>query len=264
MALADLSALVIPAGGIAIVAFSDNVLTARTFAARRPGRGRERGTAGTWCVQRRHASATAFRSASGSRTALGDAIGSRTQLYSVVALVFVVVVMLAGRSVLAMFPTAALGALVVYAALRLVDVPEFKRLARFRHSEFVLALATTAAVLLFGVLYGVLVAVGLSILDLLRRVAQPHDAVLGFVPGVAGMHDIDDYPDASPEPGLVVYRDLLFFANAENFRERAMAAVDEIRAGRMVPAQRRGQCRGRPDRSRCPRPAAELTWKGGE
>ena len=137
---------------------------------------------------------------SGSRTALGDAIGSRTQLYSVVALVFVVVVMLAGRSVLAMFPTAALGALVVYAALRLVDVPEFKRLARFRHSEFVLALATTAAVLLFGVLSGVLVAVGLSILDLLRRVARPHDAVLGFVPGVAGMHDIDDYPDASPEP----------------------------------------------------------------
>ena len=87
-------------------------------------------------------------SSSGSRTALGDAIGSRTQLYSVAALVFVLAVMLAGRDVLAMFPTAALGALVVYAALRLVDVPEFKRLARFRRSEFILALATTAAVLL--------------------------------------------------------------------------------------------------------------------
>ena len=65
-------------------------------------------------------------SSSGSRTALGDALGSRTQLYSVVTLVFVLVVMVAGRGVLSNFPMAALGALVVYAALRLVDVPEFK------------------------------------------------------------------------------------------------------------------------------------------
>ena len=137
--------------------------------------------------------------------------------------------MFAARDLLAMFPTAALGALVVYAALRLVDVPEFKRLARFRHSELMLALATTVAVLVLGVLYGVLAAVVISILDLLRRVARPHDAILGFVPGVAGMHDVDDYPEASPEPGLLVYRydAPLFFANAEDFRSRALAAVNE-------------------------------------
>ena len=130
---------------------------------------------------------------------------------------------------MAMFPTAALGALVVYAAARLVDVREFRRLARFRRSELILALATTAAVLGLGVLYGVLAAIGLSIADLLRRVARPHDSVLGFVPGVAGMHDIEDYPDANPVPGLLVYRydAPLFFANAENFRMRAMAAVDD-------------------------------------
>ncbi len=80
-----------------------------------------------------------------------------------------------------------------------------------------------------GVLYGVLAAVVISILDLLRRVARPHDAILGFVPGLAGMHDIDDYPEASPEPGLLVYRydAPLFFANAEDFRSRALAAVKE-------------------------------------
>ncbi len=229
--LSELSTLVIPAAGVAIVAFSDNVLTARTFAARHGQRVdanaelRALGVcnAGTGLL---HGFPV---SSSGSRTALGDALGSRTQLYSVVTLVFVLVVMVAGRGVLAHFPMAALGALVVYAALRLVDVPEFKRLARFRHSELILALATTASVLLFGVLYGVLVAIVLSILDLLRRVAHPHDAVHGFVPGVAGMHDVDDYPEADPEPGLVVYRydAPLFFANAENFRERALAAVDE-------------------------------------
>jgi MFS superfamily sulfate permease-like transporter len=83
-------------------------------------------------------------------------------------------------------------------------------------------------VLAFGVLAGVLVAVGLSIAELLRRVARPHDGILGFVPGTAGMHDIDDYPEARVMPGLVVYRydSPLFFANADNFRTRALAAVD--------------------------------------
>jgi MFS superfamily sulfate permease-like transporter len=229
---AELATLLIPAAGIAIVAFSDNVLTARTFAARHGQRidaNAELRALGVCNVGTGLLHGFPV-SSSGSRTALGDALGSRTQLYSVVTLVFVLVVMVAGRGVLSNFPMAALGALVVYAALRLVDVPEFKRLARFRRSELLLALATTASVLLLGVLYGVLVAIALSILDLLRRVARPHDAVQGFVPGVAGMHDIDDYPEASLVPGLLVYRydAPLFFANAENFRERAMEAVDEF------------------------------------
>ena len=219
----------IPAVGIAIVAFSDNVLTARVFAARK---GQEiDANAELRAVGICNAAAGLTQgfpvSSSGSRTALGDAVGSRTQLYSLVTLVCVLLVMLFARDLLALFPAPALGALVVYAALRLIDVSEFRRLARFRSSELLLALATTAAVLGLGVLYGVLVAVGLSILDLLRRIAHAHDSVLGFVPGLAGMHDIDDYPDAKPVPGLVVYRydAPLCFANAEDFRKRALAAV---------------------------------------
>ena len=125
-------------------------------------------------------------SSSGSRTVIGDSLGSRTQLYSLVALAAVLLTLLFLRPVLAAFPTAALGAIVVYAATRLVDVAEFRRIARFRRSELLLALATTVAVLVLDVLYGVLVAIGLSILDLLRRVARPHDGILGYVPGVAG------------------------------------------------------------------------------
>ena len=83
--------------------------------------------------------------------------------------------------------------------------------------------------LTFGVLYGVGVAVALSILDLLRRIAKPHDGVLGYIPGMAGMHDVDDYPAGRQVPGLVVYRydSPLFFANAEDFKSRALAAVDQ-------------------------------------
>jgi high affinity sulfate transporter 1 len=231
VSLEELDRLVIPAGGIAIVAFSDNVLTARAFAARH---GQEvDANAELRALGVCNAGAGLLHgfpvSSSATRTALADAVGCRTQLYSLVALAFVLVVMLVARGVLAMFPTAALGALVVYAALRLIDVSEFRRLARFRRSELVLALATTAAVLGLGVLYGVLVAVALSILDLLRRVSHAHDSVLGFVPGLAGMHDVDDYPQASRVPGLLVYRydAPLCFANAEDFRRRALAAVDD-------------------------------------
>jgi MFS superfamily sulfate permease-like transporter len=84
-------------------------------------------------------------------------------------------------------------------------------------------------VLAFNILYGVLVAIGLSVADLLVRVARPHDALQGLVPGLAGMHDIDDYPEAQTVPGLVVYRydAPLCFANAEDFRRRALAAANQ-------------------------------------
>ncbi len=230
LALEELTALLLPAVGVTIVAYSDNVITARAFAIRNGyhvDANQELLALGT-----ANLSAGVLRgfpvSSSASRTVIADALGNKSQLYSLVALGAVLATLLVGRTVLAAFPSAALGAIVVYAALRLIEVSEFRRIGAFRRSELVLALATTAAVLLLGVLYGVLAAVGLSILNLLRRVARPHDGVLGYVPGLAGMHDIDDYRDATLVPGLVVYRydAPLFFANAENFRQRALAAVD--------------------------------------
>lgn len=228
--LADLTALLLPAVGIAIVGFSDNALTGRAFAARH-GTHVQANTELAALGATNVASALTHGfpvSCSGSRTSIADLMGARSQLYALVSLVAVLVVLFGARGVLAAFPAAALGALVVYAALRLIDVGEFRRIARFRRSELLLAVGTVAGVLVLGVLYGVLVAIALSVFDLLRRIARAHDAVLGFVPGVAGMHDVDDYPDAKPVPGLVIYRydAPLCFANAEDFRKRALAAVD--------------------------------------
>jgi SulP family sulfate permease len=229
--LAELGALLLPALGVSIVGYTDNVLTGRAFAAR--NRYDVDANSELLALGAANVAAGALQgfpvSSSGSRTVIGDSLGSRSQLYSLVCLALVVASLLFLGPVLALFPTAALGALVVYAALRLVDVAEFRRLARFRRSELVLALATLVGVLAADILYGVLVAVGLSVLDLLRRVARPHDGVLGYAPGVAGMHDIEDYPDARQVPGLVVYRydSPLFFANAQDFRRRALAALDD-------------------------------------
>ena len=229
--------LVPAALGVAFVGYTDNILTGRAFANRRNERiDAKRELLALGAANLASGVMQGFPvSSSGSRTAIGDAAGGRTQLTSLVTVATTVVAVLTLRPLLASFPTAALGAVVVYAALRLIDIAEFRRLASFRRTEFLLALATTVAVLVVGLLPGVLVAIGLSVLDLLGRVARPHDAIEGFVPDLAGMHDVDDYPGATVVPGLMVYRydSPLFFANTEDFRRRALAAV----AGASEPVQ---------------------------
>jgi SulP family sulfate permease len=222
--------LLLPAFTVLIVAFSDDVLTARSFVRR-----------GEKIVANRellalgvaNAGSSLIRgfpvSSSATRTAIGVAAGSRTQLYSLTAAASTVAVLLFLRPLLSLFPTAALGAIVIYAAVRLIDLPALRRLSTFRRAELAIALATCIGVLAFDIVYGVLVAIGLSVAELLIRVARPHDAIEGLVPGLAGMHDVNDYPDARIIPGLVVYRydAPLFFANAENFRSRAIAAAGQ-------------------------------------
>ena len=228
---AEFGALLVPALGVSLVAYSDNILTARAFAGPGEHIDPRRELVALGAANVGAAVMQGFPvSSSGSRTAIAAAVGGRTQLAGLVAVAATVLASFGLGRLLAAFPTAALGAVVVYAATRLVEVPEFRRFLRFRRSEFLIALGTTLAVLLLGVLEGVLVAVVLSVADLLRRVAQPHDAVLGIVPGLAGMHDVDDYPQAELLPGLVVYRydSPLFFANAEDFRVRALAACEDF------------------------------------
>jgi high affinity sulfate transporter 1 len=225
----DLRNLLLPAIGVTIVAYSDNVLTARAFADKNRYQidpNQELLALGTSNLSTGVSQGFPI-SSSGSRTVLGDSLGSRSQVYSLVALGSIFAVLLFLRPVLAQFPKAALGAIVVYAAIRLVDLPEFRRFWGFRRSEFALAVSTTVGVLAFDILYGVLVAVGLSLVDLLRRVARPHDGILGYVPGLAGMHDVDDFPDATQLPGLVMYRydSPMFFANSSDFKRRALEAV---------------------------------------
>jgi MFS superfamily sulfate permease-like transporter len=228
----DLRQLVLPALGLSVVAYTDNMLTARAFAARH----REEVDASQELLALAAANVAAAAvhgmpvSSSGSRTAIGDALGARSQVHSLVAASMVLLTLGLLSALVATIPKPALGALVVWAATRLVDVREFRRFARFRSSELFLALTTVAAVLLLDVLTAVLIAVALSVLDLLRRVARPHDGVLGYVPGVPGMHDVDDYPNARLVPGLLVYRydSPLFFANADDFLHRAQSAADDF------------------------------------
>ncbi|MEM7759237.1 MAG: solute carrier family 26 protein [Cyanobacteria bacterium P01_A01_bin.40] len=230
LSVGDLSSLVAVAVGISIVGYSDNVLSARAFAKRNNYKiDANQELLALGIANLGNGLLQGFPvSSSGSRTVIGDSLGSKSQLYSLVAMIAVIVVLLFFRPVLALFPKAALGAIVIYAATKLIEVSEFIRLYQFRRSEFFLAIATTIAVLATDILVGVGIAVGLSVIELFYRVARPHDAVLGTVPDLAGLHDIDDWSEAKTIPGLVIYRydAPLCFANAENFKQRSLLAID--------------------------------------
>ena len=111
-------------------------------------------------------------SSSASRATIGDSLGSKTQVYSLVSWGVVGVVLLWLRPLLALFPKAALGTLVIYAATRLIDLGEFRRLQQFRWNDCALAILTTLGVLATNLLVGVAIAVALSMMEVLARVAQ--------------------------------------------------------------------------------------------
>lgn len=229
--VADVGRLLPIAAGVALVGYSDNMLTSRAIASSRGYRidaNQELLALGLTNVSSGLSHGLPV-SSSASRTAVPAALGSTTQLVSLVASAFVVVTLVAARSLLAEIPRAALAAVIVSAALAIIDVAGYRTLWTVSREEFVLAVVAALGVLVFDVLIGVLFAVSLSVVVALFHIARPHDAILGDYPGREGWVDAEAYPEAITEPGLVVYRfdAPLVFINAERFRERIEHALSD-------------------------------------
>ena len=169
-------------------------------------------------------------STSGSRTAVAERAGAKTQLTGVVGAALIILMIVLVPGLFRNLPQPALAAVVITASLSLADIPATVRLWRQRRTEFLLSIAAFLGVALLGVLPGIAIAVGLSILNVFRRAWWPYDTVLGRVADLEGYHDIRSYPAAEHLPGLVIYRfdGPLFFANATTFRDeiRRMARAD--------------------------------------
>jgi high affinity sulfate transporter 1 len=166
-------------------------------------------------------------SSSSSRTPVAEAAGAKTQLTGLVGAVALGAVLVFANGLFRDLPTAVLAAIVIAAVIGLVDLQGLRRLSRVHRADFSLAIACFLGVAVFGVLWGIGISIGLSVLAFLWRAWHPYDAVLGRASGVKGYHDLTRYPDARQVPGLVLYRfdAPLFFANAGVFRARLLAAV---------------------------------------
>jgi high affinity sulfate transporter 1 len=228
--ITDILALVPAAIGIALVAATDTSVLSRTFAIRRHedvDSNRELIALGSANLATGLFSGMPV-SSSASRTPVAESAGAQTQLTSVVGAVSIAAMLVFVPGLLANLPQSVLAAVVIAAALTLVDIPFMVRLWRIGAGEFWLALASLLGVALVGVIQGVFFAVALSLLAFVRRAWAPHDAVLGRADGVKGYHDLTFYPDARQVPGMLLYRfdAPLFFANADVFRERVRERID--------------------------------------
>jgi MFS superfamily sulfate permease-like transporter len=140
-----------------------------------------------------------------------------------------VVLLLFLNSLLSDLPQSALAAVVIAAALSLVNVRALREYARARWSSVLLSLVATLGVITLGVLDGIVVAILLAVLMFFRRNWWPHGEVVGRVEGMDGWHSLTAFPDAQEPPGVLVYRweAPLFFANARTFREQIRHLVRE-------------------------------------
>ncbi|GGI87173.1 transporter [Pseudarthrobacter scleromae] len=154
-------------------------------------------------------------SASTSRTPVAVESGAKTQVTGVVGAILVLGFMLLAPGTTEFLPAATLAAIVIAAAAALADPAGVLRLIGMSRSESLVMLAAFLGVTILGVLTGIAVAVGLAILDFLRRAWEPYRAELVDVPGVPGYHDVSRHPDGERVPGMLILRfdAPLFFGN---------------------------------------------------
>jgi sulfate permease, SulP family len=166
-----------------------------------------------------------------SQTAVNRETGARTQLAGIVtALVVVLTLLFLTPPVRGPAPGHP-GAVVIVAVVGLVglvDLAALRRLRRIRFRDHGLALVALAAVLVLGVLEGVLLAVVVSMLTLIHGVNHPPIEVLGRRPGSGHWRGLDRHPDGETVPGMLVLRPVtpIYFANAPRLRRRLLELVD--------------------------------------
>jgi high affinity sulfate transporter 1 len=225
----DLVPVLLGGSAIALVSFADTSVLSRTYAARLGDNvdpNQEMVGLGAANL------ATGFFqgfpiSSSASRTPVAEAAGARTQLTSVVGALAIAFLLLLAPNLLQYLPNAALAAVVIAAAIGLIEIADLKRIYRIQRWEFWLTVLCFVGVAVLGAIPGIGLAIAVAIAEFLWDGWRPHSAVLGRAHGVKGYHDITRYPDARRVPGLVLFRwdAPLFFANAEFFRERILDAV---------------------------------------
>jgi MFS superfamily sulfate permease-like transporter len=225
----DLVPVVLGGLAVALVSFADTSVLSRTFAARlRTPVDPNQEMVGLGAANLAAGFFQGFPiSSSSSRTPVAEAAGSRTQLTGVVGAAAIALLLVFAPNLLQDLPSTALAAVVIASAIGLIEIADLRRIYRIQRWEFWLSMACFAGVAVLGAIPGIALAIVIAVIEFLWDGWRPHSAVLGRADGVKGYHDITRYPDARRIPGLVLLRwdAPLFFANAELFHARVLAAV---------------------------------------
>ena len=217
------------AAGLALVTFSSMMLTSRSFASKnRYDVDADREFAALGAANIASALSQGFAvSGADSRTAMGDATGGRTQVTGLVAAAAIAVVLLFFTGPLQYVPVAALGAVLVIAAVSLVDIASLRTIYRINRGEFALSLIAMLGVVAVGAIRAILFAVVLAIVGFVKLTFRPKVEILGKVKGFPGFHSLERHPEAVTMPGLILFRfnaPVVFF-NAPYFKREVLAAA---------------------------------------
>jgi high affinity sulfate transporter 1 len=164
-----------------------------------------------------------------SGTAANAAGGAKTPVSSITASLLVLLTLLFLMPLFQNLPEAVLGAIVIHAVWHLADIQELRRLTQLRTGSIWVALTALGGVLMFGILRGLILAVALTLVVLMKRVSAPNDSLLGRLPGSNVYVDTERYPEAELIPGLLIVRPNgpLFFANANRIKNRVRTLFKE-------------------------------------
>jgi len=162
------------------------------------------------------------------KTAMVDSAGGRSQVSQLATVAVVAIVLLFLTKPLSYLPNAVLAAIVFVIGIRLVDIQGMKEIRKAKPREFLLALVTSATVVLVGVEQGILLAILLSLLQHIRKSYQPFSGIVLSDP--KEHWKLEQFaPDQFIEPGLVMYwfGSELYYANSNHFAGEIRALVEK-------------------------------------
>jgi len=168
------------------------------------------------------------------RTIASEMSGGRTQMVNIFMAIMVAAILLFFTDSLQYVPVATLGAIVFSIGLHLFNTQQLRAIWQARRAEWAVAMIALVSVVLFGVQYGVLIAVAMSIVERLRRQYRPSDEFMlydGKLAEWAEQRLAKHHKHRSSPPGLLIYRfgGSLFFENTSYFSRRITTAIENAK-----------------------------------
>lgn len=156
-----------------------------------------------------------------SRTSMNRQYEGKSQLSSIVSAILMIIVVTFCTDYIKYLSVPVLTAIIICALSSAIEIDLAKKLRKINKKEFLIFIAAFAGVLIFGTIYGVIIGVLLSFVNVVMRESNPLRGFLGVVNGRGGFFDISSNPTARPIKNVVIYRFRanLFFANVKQFRE---------------------------------------------
>jgi high affinity sulfate transporter 1 len=215
----DVEGILPLAGGCLLLAYVEGVSAARAFAAKHNyALDPRQELLGIAAANLAAGSGHGYPVAGGlSQSAVNDKAGARTAMALIFASMTLALCLLFLTDLLENLPKAVLAAVVLTAIYGLLDFPALIRMWRISRLDCYAAMIALGAVLLLGILHGILLAAIASVLLLLARVSRPHVAFLGRIPGTREFSDMSRHPENEPLVGAIAFRPeaSLIYVNAD-------------------------------------------------